>query len=130
MAVLGGAMLVTLTGCSTGGPYRSFWNEGGSGESDDAYTYISYPHEPKTVSVIDTRTGEVLWSVDVPVGKQLSMRFYHEREKDNPYAPDLLKWSIWDAGTKTGRLGNAMLVPSGSARRVDITLRTSPEFPQ
>ena len=127
---LGGAMLVALAGCTGGGPYRAFWNESGSGSADDSYTYVSTTHQPKTVSVVDTRTGEVLWSVDVPVGQQLSMKFYHEREKDNPYAPDLLKWSLWDAGTKHGRLDNAMLVPSGNARRVDMTLRTSPEFPQ
>lgn len=130
MLGLGLGALAILGGCTTGGPYRSFWTEGGSGSSEDAFTYVSTPHQPKTISVIDTRTGEVMWSVDVPVGQQLSMKFYHDREPDNPYAPDLLKWSLWEAGTKHGRLDNALLVPSGDARRVDISLRQSPEFPQ
>ena len=117
-----------LSGC--GLSYRSGWNPGGSGVSVDKYTYVSEPWEPKTVELVDTRTGETLWSVDVPVGQQLAVRFYPDREKDNAYTPDLMRWDLMEAGTRFRRLENSMLVPASNARRLDMSLRTAPEFPE
>ena len=42
-------------------------SEGGIGYSADSYTYVSRTWEPKTISVIDTRTGETIWTLELPV---------------------------------------------------------------
>lgn len=131
LALACGAGLVLAA--STGGcglAYRAGWNPGGSGVSTDKYTYVSEPWEPKTVELVDTRTGETLWSVDVPVGQQLAMRFYRDREKDDAYTPDLMRWDLMKAGTRFRRLENAMPVPPRNSRRIDMSLRPAPEFPE
>lgn len=113
--------LSPLSGCN---PYR----QGGSGQSADTYTYISDAHTPKTVSLIDTRTGETVWSYEVPVGRQLTMRFYknYQSAKD-PNNPDTMRWEEFEAGTYYGGLHNTMNVPPQAARRIDFTLRNAPE---
>ncbi|MEM1423321.1 MAG: hypothetical protein AAGH64_04885, partial [Planctomycetota bacterium] len=62
---------LTLTGLMLGACHL----EGGPRWSADRYTYVSREWQPKTVSLIDTRTGETTWSVDVPVGQQLVVGF-------------------------------------------------------
>lgn len=111
------ACSLLLTGC---------WTEGGRGYSNDSYTYISREWEPKTISVIDTRTGQAVWSYEIPVGHQLMMEFYRGRSKD-PLLPDHLAWADREAGTIFGALTNTVAVPSASVRRVDMKLRPVPE---
>ena len=127
VAGLAGAGLVA-SGCAGPGlAYRSYHDEGGSGVSQDAFVYVSRPHEPKTVTVMDTRTGEALWTMDVPVGRKLVIDFEENKADGTPDRPDLMRWELMDASDLTGRLGNAMPVPIASARRIDMTLRTGPE---
>lgn len=123
--LIGGAtMLVGAGGCA-----GTYLRESGAGRSLDQYTYISRPHEPKTISLVDTRTDEVIWTVDIPVGSQLSMRFIPNHDKDNAFTPDLLRWEIWDERRFAGRMTNSMPVPSHDSRRLDLTIREQPEFP-
>lgn len=117
-----------LVGVGMGGCAR----EGGYGYSADQYAYVSRPWEPKTVTLRDTRTGQDFWSVDVPVGKKLVMAFSEaevEGKKPNPYTPDQLDWTITDEDEDFPRLGNRLLVPGKDARRIDVTLRSTPEMP-
>lgn len=102
------------------------WTEGGRGYSNDSYTYISREWEPKTISVIDTRTGQAVWSYEVPVGRQLIMEFFQGGSGDATL-PDRLHWGDRDAGTLFGLPENSVNVPSASARRVDMKLRPVPE---
>jgi len=120
---LAAASAGSLVGCSLG-PYRT----GGSQYSNDQYTYISQAHSPKTVELVDTRTGEVVWSVDVPVGQQLTFRFYENREPDNIYTPAMMRWDIYRAKQFFGRKANALLVPPAEARRIDVHVRPGPEY--
>ena len=120
----GSTMLVGAGGCA-----GTYLTESGAKRSLDQYTYISRPHEPKTISLIDTRTDEVIWTVDIPVGSQLSMRFIPNHDKDNSFTPDLLRWEIWDERRFAGRMTNSMPVPAADVRRIDMTVRESPEFP-
>lgn len=108
--------------------YRPYYDEGGSGASIDEFVYVSRPHSPKTVSLLDTRTGETLWTTDVPVGKQLAVRFYKDEAPDNTYTPDMMRWGIFEAGTRWGRKANEMLVPPSYARRLQMDVRAEPEF--
>ncbi len=117
-------LTATLAGCFAG-PYRP----AGSQYSIDQFTYISYPHSPKTVELVDTRTGEIVWAVDVPVGQQLTFRFYENREKDNPITPAMMRWDMYEANTRFGRKNNTLLVPPAEARRIEMHVRPGVEYP-
>ena len=119
------ALLASGTGC--GMAYKTWYHESGSGAAIDQFTYVSRPFEPKTVSLIDTNTNETLWTVDIPVGKQLTMRFYPDKGQTNSTVPDLMRWDIQDEGTKFRTLTNTMMVPPAGVRRVDVELRPIPE---
>lgn len=116
-------VLALAAGVSLGG----CWTEGGRGYSNDSYTYISREWEPKTISVIDTRTGQAVWSYDVPVGRQLIMEFFRGGSGD-PALPDTLRWGDREAGTLFGLPENTVSVPTASVRRVDMKLRPVPEM--
>ena len=123
-----GVVCLGLGACAGPGlAYRSYHDEGGSGESDDKFVYVSYPHQPKTVTVVDTRTGDSLWTMDVPVGSKLVINFEPDKSEGTPDRPDLMRWELMNDTDLTGRLDNAMPVPAPGARRVDVTLRASPE---
>lgn len=120
--MLGASLIVSAA--LAGGCYT----EGGIGYSLDQATYISTPWRPWTITLKDTRTGQDFWSVDVPVGKQLSLGFVSGDSKD-PFTPDVMNWAIMDAGEEFGRLGNSLPVPGRDARRLDASLRPAPELP-
>ncbi len=113
------AALLSATGC---------YKEGGKGISLDLYTYKSTSQQPKTLTLVDTRTGEAIWTADVPVGQQLVVRFYGNANKMDYYT-DTMKWGIMPNGRVIAGLPNAMPVPGRIARRLDMTLRSVPEMP-
>ena len=117
------AAMIGLTGCS-------IYKPGGTGWSDDTFTYFGLPHQPVTVTLIDTRTGQTLWTYEVPVGRQLTLRFDEDYAPDNKMTPALLSWQEMKQGTRYGALENTMLVPDKYSRRLDPTYRDEPEFPQ
>lgn len=131
------ARLVVLAGLSLAGlgsllggcgqAYKLNYHESGSGASIDQYTWVSRPFEPKTVMLVDLRTDEVYWSVDIPVGQQLTVRFYENEEPENEFTPALMRWEIQEAGTKFRKLANAQLVPPVTVRRIDWEFRAAPE---
>ncbi|QOJ01405.1 MAG: hypothetical protein HRU70_13270 [Phycisphaeraceae bacterium] len=118
-----------LGGCGLN-PY----SPGGAGASWDTFTYVSTAETPMTISVLDKRNGEVLLTVEVPVGEQLVVSFkegvYIERGKPQPANPDLMRWDLMPAGRSFGVLGNEMPVPDKSARHVAMDLREPGEFPE
>lgn len=101
---------------------------GGSGFSRNAFTYRSTEWAPCTISVVDTTTGETVWSVDVPVGKQLFMAF-RKGSGPNAYRPDMMDWEIEESGRLFGAPNNQIPVPGPGVRRVDYDLRPAPERP-
>lgn len=117
------AMSLVLGGC---------WTPGGTrGWSPDSYTYESFSYAPQTVTVKDVRTGETLWTYDIPVGMQLSFKFHKDARKDtDPNFPDLMKWDVWETGTRFGQPRNELAVPGARDRLVDVTVRKSPELPE
>jgi len=102
--------------------------EGGMGWSRDAYTYVSREWQPWTVTLVDTRTGESLWSVDIPVGQQLVMAF-RKGAGPNEFKPDMLDWGLMPAGRQYGVRTHQLPVPPSHARRLEPTLRPTPELP-
>lgn len=103
-------------------------NPGGTGWSMDRFVYQSHEWQPWTVSLIDARTGENLWSVDVPVGKQLVMGF-RQGSGPNQFKPDIMYWGITEFGRGVSRTSNQMPVPAAHSRRIEPVLRPTPELP-
>jgi hypothetical protein len=121
----GGILLAAALAAGIGGCY----SEGGLGWSEDQFVYVSRPYQPWMVSLKDTRTGQEVWSVEVPVGKQLVVRFLPKTGTEGSFTPDRMDWGLMDEGTEEGRLGNSLPVPPANSRILVPVLRTVPEFP-
>lgn len=111
---------VLLAGCHS---------PGGAGYTGASQTYISSIWAPKTVTVLDTRTNEPVFQMEVPVGQQLSIQFIAEDGDDPVYTPDRMRYQLWEAGTRFGNLESSMTVPPANARRVVVDVRQGPEYP-
>jgi hypothetical protein len=103
----------TLTGCT----------------NSERYIYESSPHLPKTVTLVDTTTGQSIWTYDVPVGKQVIVRFKGPQSTADARGVDEMSWVVTDIGTSAGSSAatDTMNVPPAGARRLDIVLRNQPE---
>jgi len=110
-----GLMSALLTGCQS---------------SQDAHIYESTPMLPMTVTIVDSTTGESLWSLDVPVNSKLKIRFYDDREPDNASGnrTAMMRWDLTSPDKNSGKLTNEEAVPLAHSRRIDVTLRDIPEF--
>ena len=93
-----------------------------------AATYFSYEMAPKSIRIVDLRSEEVVFAMDIPPGKQLTFDFVEGEGDDPVYTPDLMRYEVFDQGTQTGKLTNAMSVPRGSDRRIDVLMRQGPEY--
>ncbi len=102
--------------------------EGGAYYSDDKYTYVSRTWSPWTVSVIDTRSGDTVWTIDLPVGQKLSLGF-REGSGPNQDYPDMMDWGTWPSDQHAGQRRNQVPMPPSHARRLDPVLRPVPESP-
>ncbi len=114
------AAVVTIAGCHMpeGGimPYT-----GGSS------TYYSTEYRPTTVSLVDTRTEEVIFSMEIPVGKQLALEFMQGEGPDEVALPDVMRYQVADIGRTSGKLSDALPVPNAVTRRIDVDYRRTPE---
>ena len=113
--------------CGPTSPYRPFFDEGGSGASIDEFTYVSSSYSPKTVTVVDTRTGESVFALDIPVGQQLVVNFDDKSANKDKYMSGTMRWAVMPAGNRYGSLRNRIDVPPPGSRRIDMTLREGPE---
>lgn len=125
------AALAAIAG-GTGGCYYP----GGPMYSADRFTYESTTWQPWTISLEDTRTGQIFWTIDVPVGQQLVIDFdagksgMTDEGEYNQFTPDTMRWELMPAGRRFGELDNKMAVPPASARLIRATLRRTPELPE
>ena len=110
--------LASLAGCVTGDL------EGGNRASTDKHVYVSYPWSPKTVSLIDTRNDEVLWTYEIPVGKKLKIQFENGR---NRLSEQIMRWGVGDTDGRFIRLDSQMPVPTHYARKLSWVERPTPE---
>ena len=120
-------VMTSMTGCFkelvTNGP-------GGSLRSTDSFTYISTPFEPLTVTLYDQRDHEPLWTVDVPVGQKVTIRFQKNKAKEGTTRrPDIMQWEIYDQTKRRANLSNTMAVPPANSRLLKVSLRDSVEYP-
>ena len=125
---LGLAASVAAVGVLGGCDLFNSQKPGGRLASLDQHTYISTEWSPKTVTLVDVRTLEEIWSADVPVGQKLVIRFYPNKSKDNIHNPDAMRWQIYPAGQTASLLDNQMPVPAPESRRIEWELRAVPEY--
>jgi len=124
------AMILPLSGCFYA---RQAFSKtpGGNMRSDDTYTYVSTAYEPITVTLYDNRDNEPLWTVDVPIGSKVSLKFLKNKVKEGTTRrPDIMQWVIFDQQKRTARYENTMAVPSAESRMMRVSLRNGPEFPE
>jgi hypothetical protein len=95
----------------------------------DQHTYASTAFEPKTVRLVDTRTAEEMWSVDVPVGYKVVVKFYNDVSEGTADFPDIMRWEVVKADRWGALLDNQMPVPDVDARRLEWEIRSGPEYP-
>ena len=119
-------MALTLTALSVAGCHTP----GGTMMSGptSAITYESTEHLQKSVSIVDTRTEETIFTIDIPAGKQLTIQFQADRGNDPVHTPDLMYYEVWDIGTRMGELRNSMTVPNAVCRRIDVRINQEPTF--
>ncbi len=92
------------------------------------FTYESTVMRPVTIKVIDIRTEEPIFTMEVPVGQQISFHFDETGGDDAVLRPAKMSWAMWDKGTAFGSLSNSLSVPGRDARRIEYTLRAAPEY--
>lgn len=115
----------------TGGCW--YVNDGIPTSSRDEYNYPSTATMPQTVVLRDLRTDEVLHTWEVPVDSKLFVRFLSDqnlRAAGDPY-PDTCEWVYYPVGTWNPPLSDRLRfqVPAASSRRLELSVRTSPELP-
>ncbi len=119
LAFLSIAMLVSfgLGGCySPGG--------GLFAGSNSPFTYISTPEYPKTFVLLNTKTGENIFEMHIPVGKALVVKFQKDKGDEPSATPDLMKYGIFPIKDASGSLSSSITVPGSYSRRIDIFLTT------
>ncbi|MBK7403604.1 MAG: hypothetical protein IPJ41_02950 [Phycisphaerales bacterium] len=121
------ASALLASACGPTSPFRPFYDEGGSGASIDEFTFVSEPHSPKSVSLVDTRTEEVIFAVDIPVGQQLVVNFDDPSNTRGNYMSGNMRWALMKAGNRYGKLSNRIDVPPANSRRLEMNLRPGPE---
>jgi hypothetical protein len=95
--------------------------------SGGSATYQSTELMPKTVTIVDTRTEETVFTMDIPAGRQLTVQFFRDQGDDPVRTPDLMMYEVFDLGTRVGKLRNSLTVPNATCRRVDLDFREGPE---
>ena len=63
--------------------------------SNSTFTYYSTTESPKTISIIDVRTEESFFTMELPVGKQLTFKFLDGGGDNSIYTPDRMQWEIY-----------------------------------
>lgn len=117
--------LAGLTGCTH---WFSGYYPGGGYVSRDRFVYESTSWTPQTITLRDTRTGEDIWSLDVPVGQKLVV-WFHRGEGPGDAYPDSMTWDVMDFEENFRTLRYEIAVPPDSSRLIVSTLRTAPELP-
>jgi hypothetical protein len=80
--------------------------------SRDMHPFVSSAFLPKTLTLVDTLTGETVWSLDVPMGKLAVLQFKHQSTYVKSLVPatpaDEIRWEVFDdVGTRIGYLPNS-----------------------
>jgi hypothetical protein len=124
-------MLLSAVGLCAAASLSACHSPGGGLDSTETgpSTVMSTETMQKSVSMVDLRTGEVFFAIDVPPGKQLTWQFEKDQGDDPVYTPDIMRFEVKEAGDKFGKLRNAMTVPGPTSRKVDIDVKQVVQYP-
>jgi hypothetical protein len=115
------AIAIALTGChSPGGK--------GMSATGDSITWYSTEVRPVTIELVDLRNDQIIFQMDVPPGRQLTVDFVPDEGDDPSLTPDLMRYRVWDIGETMGRLTSALTVPTATSRRIDVYYRDGAEY--
>ena len=115
---LGCLLIVAINGCSR-----------------DIHQFYSTMDSPKTIKVIETGTNNVVWVKEIPVNHRLMVDFNRtwQIEGFTGVKPELpanrMKWSLYKGGTIFFRTDGGSVKLSGIPVRLDMEVRSTPEFP-
>ena len=125
-AVVAGA--VASSGLLAGCAWWKGQTPGGRSASLDQFSYVSTAFAPMTVTLRDVRDGSEIWSLDVPVNRKLIVRFdpADDEERDT-LRPAIMCWDVVDVDDSSS-LENEVPVPQDPYRRLEVTLRETPEY--
>lgn len=118
-----GSVAVVAGSLSLGGCGLPFVDDRG----DDNFRYDSTPFLPATVTLVDTRTEEEVWTFDVPVGNCVILHFSGNGSADDPYGDAEMEWVVKGTARYDGEARGSLQVPTRGARRIDVTYRDSVE---
>lgn len=102
---------------------------GGAGYTGASQNYVSSIWSPKTVTIVDTRTNEPVFQMEIPVGRKLSIQFIEDDGDDPVYTPARMRYQLWNADDDFGSLESSMTVPAADSRKVIVDVRQGPEYP-
>ena len=119
-------LLAMIAGCQLYTPGGNAFSNG----PNSASTWESSEEFPKTVTLMDTRSGELLFVMEIPVGKKLVVDFMEDGGDNDVMTPDLMTWEVFPSNVGYGPLSNALTVPNRWSRRIDVAMRTSSEYAQ
>lgn len=99
----------------------------GGCEYQEHYKFESTPLEPKTVMVIDSATGETVWTCDVPVGERLDIQFKNRPERARELGYDEMTYGLAGADERSAGRRSSVKVPPPPTRRITWVPRPAPE---
>jgi len=112
-----GLVAVAIAGCSTRFPYGTSW---------DRHNFLSTPHQPVTLTLVDTVTGDELWKLNVPVNKMAVVDLEHKDDWTPGQTPAMpahqIKWGVMDPGEALGSLPHTQQL-NGNPVKLKMTLR-------
>jgi hypothetical protein len=118
------AATLPMAGC-----YMPGFRPGGQQATRGVHTFESTTDFPQTIQLTDLATKEIIWSVNVPVGQQLVVRFYDDHDRRNVERPALMRWELMERGTLWGELDNAIPVPDYDRRLLEVYYREGDPAP-
>ena len=124
IALTGLLTAAVLSGCN----YHSTSNGGMWAYTGGPQTIASTETIQKTVRMVDRRSGEVFFSIDIPPGKQLTFDFDRGDGDDAVYTPDLMRYEVKDIGDRNGSLSSGMTVPGEASRMVEVYVRQGVQY--
>ncbi len=95
---------------------------------NEVYVYESTPMMPQTVTLVNTATGEKVWTCEVPVGQRLDLRFANTLKSAEETGSDEMSWQLSGVNAKPQGRRSTVKVPPPSHRRLDLTQRPQPEI--
>ncbi len=95
--------------------------------STERFSYASTTYAPQTVTLVNTATGENIWSCDIPPGQKLELRFTKTARAAEEAGSDEMAWTLIGQTDQPAGRRSTMKVPPPSHRRLDLTQREAPE---